>query len=182
LLQQIPSLALAESPSLDSPETEPTDMPVDLLPDEGSSEVDDLLGDFGLDPEEPVSDALTSEEDFGLDDLLADDSLDPAEPTDLSTSAGEETTEMDDLLEEFSLDPEDTGEIDPMTDEPTENPEDAAAGLSKDSSTDGDPSAENQEVLEARYIGLYESLMEKQIAFKEAIEPYKTDNQNAGKG
>lgn len=55
-------------------------------------------------------------------------------------------------------------------------------GLSADSSTDGDPSGENQAALESRYISLYEALMEKQIAFKEAVEPYKTDNQNAGKG
>ena len=35
--------------------------------------------------------------------------------------------------------------------------------------------------LEARAISLYEKLMEKQMSFKEAVEPFKTDNQNAGK-
>ncbi len=43
-------------------------------------------------------------------------------------------------------------------------------------------SDENQDALEGRFIALYERLMEKQISFKEAVEPFKTDNQNAGKG
>ncbi|MEP2780843.1 MAG: polysaccharide lyase family 7 protein [Pseudoruegeria sp.] len=43
-------------------------------------------------------------------------------------------------------------------------------------------SEDNQEALEARFIALYERLMEKQISFKERVEPFKTDNQNAGKG
>lgn len=46
----------------------------------------------------------------------------------------------------------------------------------------GDVSAANQAALEARFIALYELLMEKQVSFKEAVEPFKTDNQNAGKG
>ena len=45
-----------------------------------------------------------------------------------------------------------------------------------------DASAANQAALEARFIALYEKLMEKQVSFKEAVEPFKTDNQNAGKG
>ena len=40
----------------------------------------------------------------------------------------------------------------------------------------------NQAALEGRFIALYETLMEKQVSFKEAVEPFKTDNQNAGKG
>lgn len=40
----------------------------------------------------------------------------------------------------------------------------------------------NQAALEARFQALYVSLMEKQVEFKEAVEPFKTDNQNAGKG
>jgi len=40
----------------------------------------------------------------------------------------------------------------------------------------------NQEALEIRFQNLYVALMEKQISFKEAVEPFKTDNQNAGKG
>ena len=40
----------------------------------------------------------------------------------------------------------------------------------------------NQTALEDRFIALYEVLMEKQISFKERVEPFKTDNQNAGKG
>lgn len=43
-------------------------------------------------------------------------------------------------------------------------------------------SDENQDALEGRFIALYERLMEKQVSFKEAVEPFKTDNQNAGKG
>jgi hypothetical protein len=39
----------------------------------------------------------------------------------------------------------------------------------------------NQAILEGRAIALYEKLMEKQMSFKEAVEPFKTDNQNAGK-
>lgn len=40
----------------------------------------------------------------------------------------------------------------------------------------------NQQALEDRFIALYEHLMEKQVSFKEAVEPFKTDNQNAAKG
>ncbi len=40
----------------------------------------------------------------------------------------------------------------------------------------------NQAALEGRFQALYVALMEKQVAFKEAVEPFKTDNQNAGKG
>jgi hypothetical protein len=43
-------------------------------------------------------------------------------------------------------------------------------------------SEDNQAALEARFVALYERLMEKQVSFKEAVEPFKTDNQNAGKG
>ncbi len=39
----------------------------------------------------------------------------------------------------------------------------------------------NQSALETRAIALYEKLMEKQMSFKETVEPFKTDNQNAGK-
>lgn len=40
----------------------------------------------------------------------------------------------------------------------------------------------NQAALEDRFTALYERLMEKQVSFKEAVEPFKTDNQNAAKG
>ncbi len=40
----------------------------------------------------------------------------------------------------------------------------------------------NQSNLEARFQALYVAMMEKQVSFKEAVEPFKTDNQNAGKG
>ncbi len=40
----------------------------------------------------------------------------------------------------------------------------------------------NQAALEERFTALYERLMEKQVSFKEAVEPFKTDNQNAAKG
>lgn len=39
----------------------------------------------------------------------------------------------------------------------------------------------NAAALETRAEALYEKLMEKQMSFKEAVEPFKTDNQNAGK-
>lgn len=42
-------------------------------------------------------------------------------------------------------------------------------------------SDKNQGNLEGRAIALYEKLMEKQMSFKEKVEPFKTDNQNAGK-
>jgi hypothetical protein len=42
-------------------------------------------------------------------------------------------------------------------------------------------SNDNQRSLEQRGEALYEKLMEKQMSFKEHIEPLKTDNQNAGK-
>ncbi|MGB5863674.1 MAG: hypothetical protein WBG95_05195 [Sulfitobacter sp.] len=40
----------------------------------------------------------------------------------------------------------------------------------------------NQEALEGRFLDLYVALMEKQVSFKETVEPFKTDNQLAGKG
>lgn len=40
----------------------------------------------------------------------------------------------------------------------------------------------NQAALEGRFQALYMAMMEKQVSFKEATEPFKTDNQNAGKG
>lgn len=40
----------------------------------------------------------------------------------------------------------------------------------------------NQAALEARFQALYIAMMEKQVSFKEAVEPFKIDNQNAGKG
>ena len=40
----------------------------------------------------------------------------------------------------------------------------------------------NQAALEGRFQALYIAMMEKQVSFKEAVEPFKTDNQNAGKG
>jgi hypothetical protein len=40
----------------------------------------------------------------------------------------------------------------------------------------------NQAALESRFQQLYVAMMEKQISFKEATEPFRTDNQNAGKG
>lgn len=49
---------------------------------------------------------------------------------------------------------------------------------------DGDLQASdaNQAALEGRFQALYVAMMEKQVSFKEAVEPFKTDNQNAGKG
>ena len=40
----------------------------------------------------------------------------------------------------------------------------------------------NQAALEARFQELYVSMMEKKLQFKEATEPFKTDNENASKG
>lgn len=59
-----------------------------------------------------------------------------------------------------------------MVDNVSTTPDDGALGGS-----DG-----NQANLEARFQNLYVTLMDKQADFKEAVEPYKTDNQNAGKG
>lgn len=126
----------------------------------GTSEMTDLLGDLGPDTEDPTAELPTDE--TGVDEMLNDG----------------KAAEMDDLLGELGLDSEGAE----ATDEVVAEDGAESGGLSEESSTDGDPSAENQANLEARYIGLYESLMEKQISFKEAIEPYKTDNQNAGKG
>ena len=63
-----------------------------------------------------------------------------------------------------------------------ETPPADSGGLSPDPSTDYSESDENQRILEDRFIALYETLMEKQISFKERVEAFKTDNQNAGKG
>lgn len=40
----------------------------------------------------------------------------------------------------------------------------------------------NQQALEARFQELYIKMMEKKLEFKEAIEPYKADNENSSKG
>ncbi|MEM8978512.1 MAG: hypothetical protein AAGD04_03450 [Pseudomonadota bacterium] len=40
----------------------------------------------------------------------------------------------------------------------------------------------NQEALEKRFQDLYMKMMEKKVSFKEATEPFKTDNENASKG
>ena len=40
----------------------------------------------------------------------------------------------------------------------------------------------NQEALEQRFQDLYTKMMEKKLEFKEAMEPFKADNENASKG
>ena len=47
---------------------------------------------------------------------------------------------------------------------------------------DVEGSDNNQDKLEERFIKLYEHLMDKQVSFKETVEPFKTDNQIAAKG
>ncbi len=69
--------------------------------------------------------------------------------------------------------------------EPTgQSPERSNKMAVSTTAADGDIQASdgNQEALEGRFIALYEHLMEKQVSFKEAVEPFKTDNQNAAKG
>lgn len=56
-----------------------------------------------------------------------------------------------------------------------------AVSSSSAAGTEG-ASQSNQDALEARFTALYERMMEKQVSFKEAVEPFKTDNQNAAKG
>jgi len=79
---------------------------------------------------------------------------------------------------------DDLGELDdPETYDGSSDPVDTSSPtISPESSTDYAASDANQEALEIRFQNLYVSLMEKQISFKEAVEAYKTDNQNAGKG
>ena len=40
----------------------------------------------------------------------------------------------------------------------------------------------NQEALEQRFQDLYVAMMEKKVSFKEAVEPFKTDNENSSRG
>lgn len=40
----------------------------------------------------------------------------------------------------------------------------------------------NQDALEQRFQQLYVNMMEKKVSFKEATEPFKTDNENSSKG
>ena len=40
----------------------------------------------------------------------------------------------------------------------------------------------NQANLEARFQELYVQMMEKKLQFKEATEPFKTDNENSSRG
>lgn len=49
-------------------------------------------------------------------------------------------------------------------------------------SGDTNGSSGNQAALEQRFQKLYEAMMEKKAKFKEATEPFKTDNENASKG
>lgn len=43
-------------------------------------------------------------------------------------------------------------------------------------------SDQNQEALEQRFQDLYVAMMEKKVTFKEATEPFKTDNENSSRG
>lgn len=40
----------------------------------------------------------------------------------------------------------------------------------------------NQAALEQRFQDLYVAMMEKKVSFKEAVEPFKTDNENSSRG
>ncbi|MEM6941350.1 MAG: hypothetical protein AAF943_17970 [Pseudomonadota bacterium] len=40
----------------------------------------------------------------------------------------------------------------------------------------------NQAALEQRFQDLYVAMMEKKVQFKEAVEPFKTDNENSSRG
>lgn len=40
----------------------------------------------------------------------------------------------------------------------------------------------NQAALEKRFQELYMAMMEKKLSFKEAVEPFKADNENSSKG
>lgn len=52
------------------------------------------------------------------------------------------------------------------------------------SNTAGDVqgSENNQAALEKRFQDLYVAMMEKKVSFKEATEPFRTDNENSSKG
>lgn len=49
-------------------------------------------------------------------------------------------------------------------------------------SSDVAGSENNQAALEKRFQDLYVSMMEKKVSFKEATEPFKTDNENSSRG
>ncbi len=69
-------------------------------------------------------------------------------------------------------------------DKQSQNKEPNMADTVSSSAGEGDLEASdaNQAALEGRFQALYIKMMEKQVEFKEAVEPFKTDNQNAGKG
>ena len=50
------------------------------------------------------------------------------------------------------------------------------------SAADTQGSDANQDALEQRFQDLYVAMMEKKVSFKEATEPFKTDNENSSKG
>lgn len=56
----------------------------------------------------------------------------------------------------------------------------AIAGTDNNGNLQG--SDANQEALEARFQELYMKMMEKKLEFKEALEPFKADNENSSKG
>ena len=128
----------------------------------GDSTAEDPFG-TGLNPLADPTDPAAAD-DLGFGDLLGGDPTEPA------------------AADDFGL-----GELlggDPTAEDPFADmlPDDADEGLSAESSTDNARSDQNQTNLEDRFINLYENLMEKQISFKERVEAFKTDNQNAGKG
>lgn len=57
-----------------------------------------------------------------------------------------------------------------------------AAVNTRDVAGDTQGSDANQAALEQRFQDLYVAMMEKKVQFKEATEPFKTDNENSSKG
>ncbi len=161
------------------PESEPTDPSLETADESptGPMDGDTLEGDAAFEAENEPSDPFA--DPSATDPLAPPEEGDPfGALDDLMDPTGAEEEPVDPFASPNPLDA--TDEDLPPIDEVREGQ------LSPESSTadspNGDPSAQNQANLEARFINLYENLMEKQISFKEAVEAFKTDNQNAAKG
>jgi len=167
----------------------------DAFPDDGLGTQTSAL-DMPLPEEDPITETAYSDPNAQGDpdfaDMMAGDPLADVE--------GSDSFGLDDLLPDGAVEEEDadatSGFADMMAGETMTDPdtpddmlgedvlpdESSPPTLDTESSVDNAESDANQDALEARFQNLYVTLMEKQISFKEAVEAYKTDNQNAGKG
>ncbi|MEP3294901.1 MAG: MJ1477/TM1410 family putative glycoside hydrolase [Pseudoruegeria sp.] len=134
----------------------------------------------------------TESTDVGTNDIeSSDESASDAASSDDSDNDVESTNEgasdagsFDEGTSDVESSDEGTNDVESSDESVAEASSDTSSGSLSAEPSEGSVTAseDNQAALEERFIALYERLMEKQISFKERVEPFKTDNQNAGKG